>query len=673
MLAMNKIYYYGGGLDKKKHVYVERAADINLYENLKNGKICCVFNARKAGKTSLRNSVTDLLIADGHKCVIIDLNKIGRCEKEEDWYFSILYSITRQLEIDNFELKEWWNQNIKLTNSSKLCHFFEEQVLSRFQEQVTVFIDEVDFVKTLPFETDNLFVWIRAIYQTRSEPKNTPQYNYPNFCLIGLAKVSDLIQNSDTTSFNIGEEIELTEFKLDTNGEIPKSLQVLIIPELRAKVDNPEAVLKIVLQQTGGQPFLTLKLLSLIVKNITQQDQPDKIQQLVNSRITDNWRENDSPEYFRHIESRIMIYKERTGHKQRDELIDEQKTSRLLKLYRDILEGQEIKWDKTNDQLDLQLSGLVSNQQGILKPISQIHEKIFNLAWIDKCLEKIRPLWYQDKKFGWEQSSPDDRFKRDKVYLLYGEELKEAREKWHRLSSEDEAFIDESYKVYQNDIGALTSTPVNDFNDRQKEIIVNRIRYWTNHDKEIFDLLINTLKDLKDNDNDIVDLSIIEEEKWIDNLIQKRIILRWKNIPILNKICQQIQDKKEEKERFNLLVTYGKLLRQKIIFEQNNPEQKLLLDIGLIKKRYKKDGFYIEISNPIYRSIFNEDYINKMLPNTRGYGKKLGMWLITEEYKYMLSQEELSEIIPGLTGEKLLQKEHEYFNRSIWLNYQLLS
>jgi hypothetical protein len=670
-------YLYGGAVTIGEFIYVKRAADTKLYDALKGGMLCCVFNARKAGKSSLRNNVMDQLISCEyeHKCVVVDLSIIGSREdnKAGDWYLSILFEINRRLGLEKeFDVTLWWNQHEKLTNSLKLSLFFEEQVLSRFQKPITVFIEEVDFVKQLPFQTDDLFVWIRGIYQKRSEPQNNGKYNRLNFCLLGVAKVSDLIKNTDITSFNLGQEIELTEFKLDDNGKIPDSLQVLITPELEAKVDNPEAVLKIVLEKTGGQPYLTLKLLNKIVQSTTpyihEVSQREQILELIKKYITnkdDNaFNEHD---YFRHTEQRIMNYKQKNNSNElTDELTDELKTSRLLKLYREILEGQEIQWNRNTEQLDLQLSGLVSNQHGILKPISPIHEEIFNLAWINECSNKIRSLSYQEKKTGWEKSNSDPS-KRDRACLLYGDELTEAEQKYKKLSSEDEAFINTSSRLYEQDVGGLRDPRLKNLNDYQKKKIIDRLRYWTNYDKEIFDYLIIIINDNYDNN-----LLVITEndrtnnlDELVNNLVETKIIKCWHEISTLSRFDDQIKTQ-EENNFFSMLVVYGQILHQgKVSFSETDQHQEFLLKIGLVKKRYSiEDGYYIEVSNPILVHIFDKNYINEMLPNKRGYGKKLGMWLITQDDQYLLSAEELETIISFLAGESLPEEDHRFLIRS---------
>ena len=84
-----------------------------------------------------------------------------------------------------------------------------EVVLPRYPGRVVVFIDEIDAVRSLPFSTDEFFAAIRECYNRRTED---PELERLTFCLLGVAAPSDLIRDTRTTPFNIGQRIELHDF-----------------------------------------------------------------------------------------------------------------------------------------------------------------------------------------------------------------------------------------------------------------------------------------------------------------------------------------------------------------------------------------------------------------------------------------------------------------------------
>ncbi|MEQ9629067.1 MAG: AAA-like domain-containing protein, partial [Roseitalea porphyridii] len=127
--------------------------------------------------------------------------------------------------------------------------------------------DEIDSILKIKFK-DDFFAFIRACYNQRVD---NPDYQRLTFCLLGVATPSDLIADKQRTPFNIGQAIELTGF---TFAEAKSAL----IKGLQNYVENAEAVLAEVLDWTGGQPFLTQKLCSLIVQEwdtMGQEFNPD--------------------------------------------------------------------------------------------------------------------------------------------------------------------------------------------------------------------------------------------------------------------------------------------------------------------------------------------------------------------------------------------------------------
>jgi AAA-like domain len=76
-------------------------------------------------------------------------------------------------------------------------------ILRRCASRVVLFIDEIDSVRSLPFSTDEFFAAIREFYNRRSEE---PQLERLTFCLLGVATPSDVIRDTRTTPFNIGQD-----------------------------------------------------------------------------------------------------------------------------------------------------------------------------------------------------------------------------------------------------------------------------------------------------------------------------------------------------------------------------------------------------------------------------------------------------------------------------------
>ncbi|MEM6404106.1 MAG: AAA-like domain-containing protein, partial [Cyanobacteria bacterium P01_D01_bin.116] len=292
-------YQVGGSLPTNAPTYVNREADNQLYQALRQGEFCYVLNSRQMGKSSLRVQTMQRLQTDDFACVAIDITNIGTADTSaEQWYAGIIDSIISSLGLyNNFDLNDWWEEQGLLSPVNKLSKFFESVLLTSISQNIVIFIDEIDSVLSLNFKVDDFFALIRECYNSRA---SQPEYERLTFALLGVANPGDLIQDKRRTPFNIGTAIELTGFQL---GEAEPLAQ-----GLAEKTSNPMEVMSEILYWTGGQPFLTQKLCKLI---LNQQTIPENgvarwLEELVRSQIINNWEAQDEPEHLKTIRDRLL-------------------------------------------------------------------------------------------------------------------------------------------------------------------------------------------------------------------------------------------------------------------------------------------------------------------------------------------------------------------------------
>jgi WD40 repeat protein len=422
---LNSTYQIGGCLCSSSPMYIERQADIDLYEYLKAGKFCFVLNSRQMGKSSLRVRTMKQLKQEGFASAAIEMRDI--CQQQvtsKEFCAGLVTHLVSEFKLEINE-DEWWNRYNYISPFYRLSKFIAEELLEKFNQHIIIFIDEIDSILNFYFK-DDFFAFIRSCYNKRAEQA---MYKRLNFALLGVATPADLIEDKYQTPLNIESiEIELSGFTLEQAKPLEKGL-----PEY---ISNPTALLNEILVWTGGQPFLTQWLCQLVSNESSYSfigDEAKWVEQIVRSHVINNYLAQDKQMHLRTIRDRILK--------------NEKSACSLLGLHQKILEDGEILSDASPEQMQLRLSGLVINQHGKLKVANLIYKEVFNKDWTNKALKDIRP--YGEAIAAWLNSNCQD-----ESQLLQGQTLLDARywETGKSLSDYDYRFILASEALEKKDV-----------------------------------------------------------------------------------------------------------------------------------------------------------------------------------------------------------------------------
>ena len=361
-------YQVGGCLTIDSPTYVIRQADTDLYQNLKQGNYCYILNSRHMGKSSLRVRIMNRLQTEGIICAALDLTIIGSQQTTiEQWYAGVIYRLVNNLKLSKrFDFRNWWRSLDLLSPVQRFSEFIEQILLREIRGKIIIFIDEIDSTLSLKFKLDDFFAVIRACYNNRND---NPEYQRLNFVLLGVATSTSLIQDKHRTPFNIGHAIALQGFKLHEINPL--------ISGFSSKYQNSQVLIEQVLVWTGGQPFLTQKICSLIADaqiDPAAGEETEWIDSLIQTNIIDNWESKDDPQHFRTIRDRILNSSEPVN---------------LLQLYQKILTQTKVIVNDSNEHKKLLLSGLVKQEANKFQVYNRIYQSVFDLAWCDRILDSM--------------------------------------------------------------------------------------------------------------------------------------------------------------------------------------------------------------------------------------------------------------------------------------------
>ena len=372
-------YTVGGSLAPGASDYVNRAADEQLWAFITRSMLVCtvchILAPRQSGKSSSINNIAYKLMDKEIIYIKISLQEYGSITSSNGLYYNLLRDICQIIcnrglirsgddPVNLMEqLNGYWYQQTDIQPPVKFREFIIGKILNRINVKLVIALDEVQSL--ISFGLNNDFI---GFLKSLTEIHDQPALGKLAFVLLGVAKPSDLITNYHY-AFTFGTSIELGYFQ----GSC-EPLQT----GLARITKEPAKVLEAILFWTGGQPFLTQLVCSLVVNHPTPPEGGDieeYVKEIVEEKIINNWEQQDQKNHLRGID--------RCFYTTSPDL----KPIKLavLRIYSSILASNNCRFNESNNlHWELLISGIVKKEGEYLRVVNPIYAQIFDINWVNE-------------------------------------------------------------------------------------------------------------------------------------------------------------------------------------------------------------------------------------------------------------------------------------------------
>ncbi|MBU7587072.1 MAG: hypothetical protein KAF91_30200, partial [Nostoc sp. TH1S01] len=200
----------------------------------------------------------------------------------------------------------------------------------------------------------------------------------------------------------------------------------------------------------------------------------------------------------------------------------------------------------------------------------------------------------------------------------------------------------------------------------QPKIVLQKILEWTSGQPFLTQKLCQLVVQIgSQTANGRIDLPQGTEGYWVEQLVHKQIIQHWESKDEPEHL-RTIRDRLlfDQQKAARLLGLYQQVLQAE---EQqvNSPvalndsrEQTELLLSGLVKRQ---DG-YLKIKNPIYRCVFNQQWVVRQLDSLRPYSQIFNAWVLSgyEDESRLLRGQALKDAQSWAQGKSLSDLDYQF-------------
>ncbi|MBE9207819.1 AAA-like domain-containing protein [Nostoc sp. LEGE 06077] len=200
----------------------------------------------------------------------------------------------------------------------------------------------------------------------------------------------------------------------------------------------------------------------------------------------------------------------------------------------------------------------------------------------------------------------------------------------------------------------------------QPQIVLQKILEWTNGQPFLTQKLCQLIVQIAwETPNGKIDLPQATEGYWVEQLVKKQIIQHWESKDEPEHL-RTIRDRLlcNEQKAGRLLGLYQQVLQaeaetQTPVALNDSREQTELLLSGLVKRH----NDYLKIKNPIYRHVFNQEWVVRQLDNLRPYSQIFNAWVLSnyQDESRLLRGQALKDAQNWAQGKSLSNLDYQFF------------
>ena len=396
--------------------YVERDADREIIDALRQREYTLLLSSRKVGKSSLLVR-TFARLRSGEEAAdaqtfLVAKQELGEADNnttkepwylppfrrarqpgesitEEQWYRGLVNALVLDAERGNPgfvvapEWEGWWQDQGKIPPGQRFAEFLRKFFLEPTTQPWVIAIDEIDTLLQLPFSDD----FFAAVRRCRNARATDPVFGRLVFLLAGVTTPARLIKDNRRTPFNFGRNIALDDFT-------PEQAKVLL-----RGLGEPEAAdhpaLRHILDWTGGHPYLTQTVFKAVAKRRAADkrqsptDWATLVDEAVDQCLLGTFGTAAPDPQLQDIAERRIHNLSVSGSPNYDPALKR----RILLAYRQALRGERLRDDALSPPIiELKICGLlVSNpaEPATLVVRNKVYRTVFDEGWVAEEMPRL--------------------------------------------------------------------------------------------------------------------------------------------------------------------------------------------------------------------------------------------------------------------------------------------